>query len=77
MSCYICGSNIDEPRLDPRDMKTCPCSTCEVAIQECLDGYPKTDEESEDDYVVYLDPDQLDLFIDHTGSSRDLVERAY
>lgn len=38
-SCYICGSNIDEPKLDFRDMKIKPCSTCEQVIGDILDSY--------------------------------------
>lgn len=60
MSCYICGAAIDEPKLDPRDMKTMPCSTCEQVIQDTIDSYPR--EGDPDDYVVYLDPDDIYAF---------------
>lgn len=36
--CYICGKGMEEPRLDSRDMKTRPCSTCEEIIQETVGG---------------------------------------
>ena len=32
--CYICGRPIEDVKLDPRDMKTRPCSHCESIIQE-------------------------------------------
>jgi hypothetical protein len=32
--CYICSGGMEEPRLDPRDMKTRPCSRCEAIIAE-------------------------------------------
>lgn len=63
MSCYICGGPIEEMKLDHRDMKTKPCGTCEAAIQECIEGYPKNDEPDPDDIYTYLDP-TVDEFAD-------------
>lgn len=36
MSCYICGAPIERMALDPRDMKTKPCGTCENVIAEMV-----------------------------------------
>ena len=65
MSCYICDKPIDEPRLDPRDMKTRPCSTCEAIIQDTLDSYPKAGDDP-DDFTVMLEP-QFEEFSDLWG----------
>ena len=46
--CYICGGGMEEPRLDPRDMKTRPCSHCEYIIAECVN-------EADDDYEFVTD----------------------
>lgn len=32
--CYICGKGMEEVRLDGRDMKPRPCTTCEDIISE-------------------------------------------
>lgn len=74
MSCYICGNNIDEPRLDPRDMKTMPCSVCEQVIQDTIDSYPKEGED--EDYVAYIDPDDIAAFHPIAGGIA-LVEKDY
>lgn len=75
MSCYICDKPIDEPKLDPRDMKTCPCSECEAVIQDCIDTYPKGDnDEDSDDFVVYFEPEEKDFeeyFYHVRSASRD------
>lgn len=65
MSCYICGGPIEDHKLDPRDLKTKPCSTCEAAIQECIEGYPNDGDEifDPDDIYTYLEPDR-DEFTD-------------
>jgi hypothetical protein len=72
MSCYICDRQVDEPKLDPRDMKTAPCGTCEAAIQECLDGYPKVGEDP-DDFYAYIEPEVEDFkeFLSYGPSTRD------
>lgn len=57
MSCYICGMPIDDMKIDFRDMKTAPCGTCEVAIQECLDGFGDPDP---DEYEVELTDEELE-----------------
>jgi len=36
--CYICGTGMDELRLDGRDMKPRPCTRCEDIIQETVGG---------------------------------------
>ena len=46
--CYICGTGMEEPRLDPRDMKTRPCSHCEFIIAEMVN-------EHDDDYEFVTD----------------------
>lgn len=65
MSCYICGTPMEDMRLDPRDMKTRPCTHCESIIAECVnehgddDEYPfDPDEEfnEEDVYGIDFDP---------------------
>ena len=63
--CYICSRPIEDVKLDPRDMKTRPCSHCESIIAETAqmpddeDDYEYTnfdDEEfPEDDYEIYPD----------------------
>jgi hypothetical protein len=50
---------MEEPRLDPRDMKTRPCSRCEAIIAECAhekdDDYEfNTDEEFNEEDVEVL-----------------------
>jgi len=50
--CYICGGPIDELRLDPRDMKTRPCSTCENVIHEMAFG--RDDEIFDEDDEEFL-----------------------
>lgn len=52
MSCYICGTPMDMLTLDPRDMKTKPCSTCNHIIAETA-GL----DDEDDDFVAYLDSD--------------------
>ena len=32
--CYICGKGMEEVRLDARDLKPRPCTTCEDIISE-------------------------------------------
>jgi len=32
--CYICGKGMEEVRLDGRDLKPRPCTTCEEIISE-------------------------------------------
>ena len=54
MPCYICDRPVDEPRLDPRDMKTVPCSTCEQIIQEAAQV------DSDEDVYTYIDSDLED-----------------
>jgi hypothetical protein len=78
MPCYICNQAVDEPRLDPRDMKTMPCSTCEHVIQDCIDSYPKDKDDEKffldsEDVVVYLDTtlDDFEEFRERGPSIRD------
>jgi len=54
MPCYICNRPIDEPRLDPRDMKTVPCSTCEQIIQEAASVV------SDEDIFTYIESELED-----------------
>lgn len=49
--CYICGTGMEEPRLDPRDMKTRPCTHCEAIISECVN-------EEDDDYEFVIWDDE-------------------
>ena len=56
MSCYICDRQIEEPRLDHRDMKIMPCGVCDAAVQDCLDGYPSLDEEDDRVPFAYIEP---------------------
>lgn len=66
-SCYICGTNIDKPQIDPRDNKLKPCSTCEQVVQDCLDKW----EREGDDGYFYLDtsPDEIPQY--HTDHSME------
>lgn len=43
MNCYICGSETD-PRIDHRDGKLRPCSTCEHIIAESVEEMERRDE---------------------------------
>ena len=54
MHCPICDKDSDSVTLVK------PCSECQEAIQECLDGYPKDDEQAD---VPLLDEewDEFDL----------------
>ena len=36
--CYICGTGMQDVKIDPRDMKTKPCTKCEQIIQETVGG---------------------------------------
>lgn len=42
--CYICGTGMEELRLDGRDMKPKPCSKCEQIIQDTVGGRGDPDE---------------------------------
>lgn len=42
--CYICGKGMEELRLDGRDMKPRPCTTCEDIINETVGGGGDPDE---------------------------------
>ena len=42
--CAICDRPMDDMRFDARDGSAIPCSTCNVAIDECLDGYDSEDQ---------------------------------
>ena len=68
MGCYICDRQIDDVKIDHRDMKTAPCGTCEAAIQECIDGYPKLEGEVDEDIVVSFEP-ELEEFEDVYASA--------
>ena len=48
--CYICGKGMESVRLDPRDMKSRPCTTCENVISEMVGG-----EKDEVKEYTYLD----------------------
>ena len=61
--CFICASPIEDVKLDPRDMKTRPCSHCESIIQETaalpmedddLEHFGFDDEEFPEDDNFYL-----------------------
>jgi hypothetical protein len=41
--CYICDKNMDEVRLDHRDLKPRPCTECETVIAELVQEYDDTD----------------------------------
>jgi hypothetical protein len=49
MHCPICDKDSDSVTLVK------PCSECQEAIQECLDGYPRDDTEDNDDESEVLD----------------------
>lgn len=52
MRCAICDSDSDTVTT------TTDCSTCNEAVQECLDGYPKVEGyEDPDDVYVILEED--------------------
>ncbi len=53
--CYICGGPVSELRLDPRDMKTRPCLTCESIIADAVDSRKKQDEENDEFAHVSLE----------------------
>lgn len=41
--CFICGKGMEEVRLDGRDMKPRPCTTCEDVISETAGTVKDTD----------------------------------
>lgn len=61
MPCYICDKPMDEPKLDHRDMKLAPCAECEGVIQDCLDGLARRDGKDDDDFYVYLEPEEREF----------------
>lgn len=61
MPCYICDRPVDEPRLDPRDMKTVPCSTCEQIIQDAAQV------SSDEDIYTYIDS-ELEEYDEELGN---------
>jgi hypothetical protein len=65
--CYICGSPMEHPKLDPRDGKTRPCSHCEAVIHEIVDEY---DDDSGE--YAYLDSD-LDDFEEEIGDGEEEI----
>lgn len=77
MHCYICDKGMDEVSLDFRDMKPKPCSECETAIQECLEGYEDPEKEEseltgpleEDEYNPREFFRKLDQYIDEYNAS--------
>lgn len=53
--CYICGKGMEELRLDARDMKPRPCTTCEDVIHETAFGRGDASEQQTlGDYVVSI-----------------------
>lgn len=52
--CYICDKNMDEVRLDHRDMKPRPCTECETVINELVQAY------EEDVAYNYIESELLD-----------------
>lgn len=64
--CYICGSGIEEPRLDHRDMKLRPCAFCESIIQEAVEEMNK-DQNTDDEF---FDP----IFGDEEFDEEDLSD---
>lgn len=59
-SCYICDGHIEELRLDPRDMKTKPCTTCLDIINDAAGVF-------DDDDMLPFDDEEFG------GSSDDLL----
>ena len=51
--CYICSSPMTDVSLDPRDMKTKPCSHCLSIIAECAN------EQEDDDFIAYIEDDEF------------------
>ena len=60
LSCYICGMPMEVMKLDPRDMKTRPCSHCESIINEMVN------EAGDDDEYELLDDDDEELDEEYT-----------
>jgi hypothetical protein len=58
--CYICESPITVLALDPRDMKTKPCSTCLTIVAELVN------DQEDDDFIAYIEDDGgLEEFVGH------------
>ena len=52
---------MDEVRLDPRDMKTRPCLTCESVISDAVGDKARDRREIEDEEFAHLSlPDYLE-----------------
>lgn len=51
MGCYICSTPIEKMALDPRDMKTRPCSHCESIIADMVN-------EADDEYEFAIFDDE-------------------
>jgi hypothetical protein len=60
MRCVICDVTIEQPQLDPRDLKVRPCRKCESVIQDCIDSFhdPELDMFA---YIDYTDEDTKGL----------------
>lgn len=75
--CYICDKSMDEVALDGRDMKPKPCSECEAAIQECLEGYDDLEQEDRETIPALEEDDnphqffrKLDQYIDEYNACK-------
>ena len=58
--CYICGTGMEDVKIDPRDMKTKPCTKCEQIIQETVGGRGDQEESmtwGELAHLIYEDQD--------------------
>lgn len=72
--CYICGKGMEELRLDGRDMKPRPCTTCEDVIQETAFGRCDDPNQTEEtmtwgDWVLNLDMVSPEDRIDYTEAT--------
>jgi hypothetical protein len=58
MNCYICGNQTD-PRIDHRDNKLRPCSTCETVIHESVEEMERRDRKEGRKKMSYIDDDMI------------------
>jgi hypothetical protein len=59
--CVICDVTIEQPTIDPRDLKVRPCRKCETVIQDCIDSFRDPNESDIFAYIDYTDEDTKGL----------------
>lgn len=67
--CYICDKGLDEVKLDPRDNKPTPCTECETAIQECLEGFDSNSEQEQEEGVISVLELEYDEYYEYNDTT--------